>query len=825
MRRNVVITLLCIFLFSLATPLNEAFANGKMGGTSCNCHSGTGSVTLTLTGHPLEYTPGSTYSLILEISGSQPTTSGGFSFIVNRGLLSNPGTNVEINLGADKATHTDNNSRSWTFDWTAPAQGTGLIEFNAYGLLGNGNSKDTGDFWDTRTWNSLETPPSSNEQPTASNVILSPITASSTDDLTVTYDYDDPENDPESGTIIEWYKNGSQEVSITGTTVSKTLTAKGEIWFARVIPGDGTTSGEPIDSNSITLLNGAPSVASASITPSMPTADQVLSLSYVSDEPDGDTTSIIDVRWFVDGSKIDTLDGEEQVPIIATRAGDVWDAQIMISDGELSSDWFTTDSIQINGTNTAPVVESVTISPNSPLTTDDLDADWTTSDAESDSITNWQIRWKIDGVISQNHDGEEVISFAQTSKGQSWSAGVKVFDGTVWSEELWSNPVAIGNTPPVIENLLILPNMAKVGDSLNYNYSFIDADNDIITETEETWYVAGSIVADIGNLPDYFNLSDVIRLELRISDGNIWSESFSAEINLENTAPSVNITSMVEEPNSLNDLNISIETSDVDGHSVTTTIIWEKNGFLVAGLDGSLSVSSSLLAPGAIWSVTVTPNDGIDQGAPVSMSFTIGNSAPVAIISAEEGSTYVGLTTSLSALNSTDSDGIIVDASWQIGSQTYSGLEINFIPTEISNQVLLTVYDDQGASSNATTTIEALSPPMPSNVLAVQEGSGIRLTWEGTATQFQILRDGQEIALTTEKTYFDEPTLGGEHSYQVNSIIDGDIINSGPIQSGNIDVSAIDTEESSGLGSLIMAILMLIIGGLGIAASFVNRGE
>jgi hypothetical protein len=107
----------------------------------------------------------------------------------------------------------------------------------------------------------------------------------------------------------------------------------------------------------------------------------------------------------------------------------------------------------------------------------------------------------------------------------------------------------------------------------------------------------------------------------------------------------------------------------------------------------------------------------------------------------------------------------------------------------------------------------------------VQEGSGIRLTWEGTATQFQILRDGQEIALTTEKTYFDEPTLGGEHSYQVNSVIDGDIINSGPIQSGNIDISAIDTDESSGLGSLIMAILMLIIGGLGIAASFVNRGE
>ncbi len=823
MRRNVVITLVCIFLFSLATPLNEANASGKLGNTHCNCHGGAGSVTLTLTGHPFEYTPGATYSLTLEITGSQPTTTGGFSFIVNRGTLSNAGPGVDI--AGSQASHSNSNSRSWTFDWVAPGQGSGLVEFNAYGLIGDGDSTKIGDSWDSQTWNSLETPPTSNEQPTASNVIISPSNARSTDDLTLAYDYDDPESDPESGTIIEWYKNGSQEVSITGTTVSKTLTAKGEVWFARVIPNDGTTSGESSDSNSITLLNGAPSITSASITPSIPTADQVLSLSYVGDEPDGDTTSITDVRWFVDGSKIDSLDGEEQVPTLATRTGDVWNAQIMISDGELSSDWFTTDSITINGTNTAPVVESVTISPNSPSTTDDLDADWTTSDVESDSITNWQTRWKIDGVISQNHDGKEVISFAQTSKGQSWSAGVKVFDGTDWSEELWSDSVTIVNTPPVIETLSIQPNMAKVVDSLNYNYSFTDADDDVITDTEETWYIAGSIVADIENLPDNFNLSDVIRLELRINDGDIWSESFSAEINLENTAPSANITSMVEEPNSLNDLNISIETSDADGHSVTTTIIWQKNGFPVAGLDGSLSVPSSLLAPGSIWSVTVTPDDGIDQGTPVSMSFAVENLAPVAIISAEGGSTYVGLTTSLSALNSTDSDGIIVDASWKIGSQTYSGLEINFIPTEISNQVSLTVYDDRGASSNATSVIDALSPPMPSSVLAVQEGSGIRLTWEGTATQFQILRDGQEIALTTEKTYFDEPTLGGEHSYQVNSVIDGDIINSGPIQSGNIDISAIDTDESSGLGSLIMAILMLIIGGLGIAASFVNRGE
>ena len=283
---------------------------------------------------------------------------------------------------------------------------------------------------------------------------------------------------------------------------------------------------------------------------------------------------------------------------------------------------------------------------------------------------------------------------------------------------------------------------------------------------------------------------------------------------------------MTVEPDALSDLNITIETSDADGHSVDTTVIWTKNGYPVAGLNDSLSVSAALLAPGATWMVTVTPDDGIGQGVAATMSFSIGNTPPVAIISVEEGSHYVGLAIVLSAMDSSDLDGIVVDANWQIEGQTYSGLEINFIPTMTSNQVTLTVYDNHGASNNVSTTVTALIPPMPSGVIAVQEGSGIRLTWQGTATQYQILRDGQQIALVGENTYFDEPTLGGEHSYQVNSVIDGDVIGSGPTQSANIDISAIILEDSSGdLASLLMAIFMLIIGGLGIAASFISRGD
>ncbi len=793
-----------------------------VGATGCGCHGSSGTVAITLVGHPLEYTPTATYSLTLEV-GSQATTTGGFSLIATKGNFNNAGAGVIV--AGNQISHSNSNSRTWSFDWVAPGQGSGLIVFDAYALTSNNNSANSGDSWSSKSWNSLETPGGSNQPPSVSSVILSPNSAKSTDDLTVTYVFDDPEGDSESGTIIEWHKNDSQQFSLSGATLSKTSTSKGEVWFARVIPSDGGEAGEPRDSNSLTILNGAPSVASASINPSEPTADQVLSLSYTSADPDSDSTIITGIRWFVDGAKVDSLDDEYEVPVIATRSGDTWHAQLMISDGNLTSDWFTTDSIVINGTNTAPEVGSVTISPTSPSTTDDLDVDWTSSDAESDSITNWQIRRKIDGTLSQNNEGLELISSDKTSKGQLWSAGVKVFDGTSWSQELWSDTVSIGNTPPVINTLSLLPNMAKISDIISYNFTFSDVDDDTITETEETWYIADVLVDNIEIFPAGFELSDVVRLELRVNDGSAWSEIVSAQINLENTLPIVNISSPVIEPNALSDLNISIETSDADGHSVTTTIIWTKNGYPVSGLNDSLSVSAALLAPGSIWTVTVTPDDGIGQGIAASLTFTIGNIAPVAVVDSDGESNYVGLAIPLSAMSSSDADGIVVDASWLIEGQAYSGLEINFIPTLNSNKVTLTVYDDQGDSNTINATISATTPPMPSAVIAVQEGSGIRLTWQGTAAQYQILRDGQQIALTSDKTYFDEPTLGGNHSYQVNTVIDGEIIGSGPTQSASIDIAAINLEQSNGVGSLIMALLMLIIGGLGIAASFVNRGD
>jgi parallel beta-helix repeat protein len=78
-------------------------------------------------------------------------------------------------------------------------------------------------------------------------------------DIVLNYTYEDPENDPESGTIIHWYINGIYNSSFDNmTTISPQDTKKGQLWQAYVYPSDGYDSTYPtyaFESNIIPILN------------------------------------------------------------------------------------------------------------------------------------------------------------------------------------------------------------------------------------------------------------------------------------------------------------------------------------------------------------------------------------------------------------------------------------------------------------------------------------------------------------------------------------------------------------------------------------------
>ncbi|MDZ7837397.1 MAG: hypothetical protein U5N58_05295 [Actinomycetota bacterium] len=88
-----------------------------------------------------------------------------------------------------------------------------------------------------------------------------------TDNLSLNYGYYDQDGDTEDGTIISWYRAGTEDPVVTGTVVpgdqsakvlSSSNTSKGEQWYATVQPKDGQDPGEIYTSNTVTILNSAP---------------------------------------------------------------------------------------------------------------------------------------------------------------------------------------------------------------------------------------------------------------------------------------------------------------------------------------------------------------------------------------------------------------------------------------------------------------------------------------------------------------------------------------------------------------------------------------
>ena len=111
----------------------------------CSCHGDLpndgGAVTVDISG-PQIVDYGTTASYTITVTGDPSGTTGGFNLCADMGTLV-PGTGTELRSG--ELTHSDGDSRSWTFDWTAPgAEGT--ANFTAAGLGSNGSGTG-GDFW------------------------------------------------------------------------------------------------------------------------------------------------------------------------------------------------------------------------------------------------------------------------------------------------------------------------------------------------------------------------------------------------------------------------------------------------------------------------------------------------------------------------------------------------------------------------------------------------------------------------------------------------------------------------------------------------------
>ena len=819
------------------TPVIEANSGGKhFSSGGCGCHGGSSSSVAISENFPSSYTPGQTYSIQISVSGGVTGTHGGFNVEVSKGSLSTGG-NSGVKVSGKSVTHTNKANRAWNFDWTAPPSGSGTVTAGIAGMTANGVSGTSGDAWTTTSVSITETVVVSNNPPSASNVQLSPSSATSSDDITLTYTFSDQDSgDTESGTTIQWSQNGAHQSQFDGMlTISSTSTSKGDNWQASITPSDGEDFGATVNSNTINVLNSLPLIASSAISPSNPTVDDDLSASISGEtDNDGDTLSF-EYRWYLNGVLQDGLDDLTIVPSLATRANDVWEVEVRAHDGEGHSPWVRSNTISVTGdtSNNAPTVDSITISPANPKTLDTLVASTTSSDADMDSIVDTQYRWSKNGILTTI--STSTLDSLMTTKGDLWTVEVRVNDGTEWSSWTASSSLEILNTAPTLDSATISMNEAATDENVTVMSTMSDVDDDQATMSV-TWYLDGVIQIgynDQATLPSSAtNKGESWTAVVQANDGEAASsQSETLSVTIINSNPLLSIS--LGNVTSQDDLLLQTYISDIDDDVIeTSSITWFRNGFREGSLNGATIVPSSYLGPGQEWSVEVNVTDGASYVISTA-SITVENTPPTAVISVLTDALYAGERVILSGLDSTDPDNSIVRYRWTWMNGASSGVEASFLmPATGAVEVSLTVTDESGATNTTSLIIEPNSALACPNLTRTVSGTNVQLDWTWPSlvpASFEIARNGVVVGMTNETTFTDSPNVLGTSNYEVQAML-GDRILESPCQSPSvsveIDAATFEFEEGpSSVAGLGLGSVYVIIGILLLVASLLRRGD
>ena len=278
----------------------------------------------------------------------------------------------------------------------------------------------------------------SNTVPQVEAVQIIPDPATHSDMLTCTYTgFDDPDSDPDSSTIL-WLVNGAEAGS--SPTLSEGFSG-GDTVMCTVTPFDGVDAGIPV-SDSVVIGNTPPVVTGVEILPeSDVTATTVLSCTATATDADGDTPTIV-LDWSIEGFGVGT-GASLDLGTTATVRGEVVTCTATATDLE-GVTATGTDAVEVM--NTAPELDSVTLSPEVIFTNDLVTASAAGSDADGDSLS-FTYRWWVNGIeVSETSDALNGTAFF--GKHDEVWVEVTPSDGVDLGDPVMSGSRMVSNTPP-----------------------------------------------------------------------------------------------------------------------------------------------------------------------------------------------------------------------------------------------------------------------------------------------------------------------------------------------------------------------------------------
>jgi len=189
-----------------------------------------------------------------------------------------------------------------------------------------------------------------NQPPTAALARLissnteDPLKFTSSDSITVDFDFADLDIDSSAGSIVTFFVNGvivktGSEVTLTATEeddLGDRIISAGKTIRAEVTPSDGTDFGDTITTETITVSTSASVVTDVSVLPTQPTAASTIILSYKFVSIDKSTDQSL-IAWFANDSRQTDFDNVPQIPRGNLKPGQKWYAIVTPFDGSVES--------------------------------------------------------------------------------------------------------------------------------------------------------------------------------------------------------------------------------------------------------------------------------------------------------------------------------------------------------------------------------------------------------------------------------------------------------------------------------------------------------
>jgi len=496
-------------------------------------------------------------------------------------------------------------------------------------------------------------------------VAIEPAEPGTTDDLTavIVEESEDPQ-----GTTVDyayaWYVDG--ELASSDTSVAASETAKGQTWTLEVVANDKAQDGEP-GTATAEILN-TPPVAEVAWVDDDPAGADDLELQLVGTDADGDPVSF-HIAWTRNGEAVPEHDDAQLVPASATAAQEAWVASVVPDDGEDEGEQV---DVQVTIGNHAPSLDSVTLNELSPSVTDTLVATvGETTDEDGDEVAV-ELTWTIDGSTVQTDNlsgGDSSTLGVVLSKGDEVQAHATPSDGLADGDTVSSEVATVGNSPPVIDAVSFDTTSPTESSGLTVSVETSDPDGDSVS-LSYAWYVDG---AESSNTDDDldggdFDKDDAIYVVVTPSDGTEDGDAVTSEtVTAVNTAPEV--TLLVISPSSAyteDDLSATVSTDDDDDDDVSLSYTWTVDGVATSTAE---TLDASATEPGDVVGLSVTPDDGDDEGELVEAStVTIQNHAPVAAATAEDDEVEQCQTITVDGSGSSDEEGEDLSYVWTLSS-------------------------------------------------------------------------------------------------------------------------------------------------------------